>query len=69
MAREFGHVRVPAALHDIRWLSKLQCLEVFASAETSAALMEYINAKHPDRVTMGENKVSDQFSLFCIKCA
>ena len=61
-AREFGRVRVPAALHDIRWLSMLQCLEVFASAETSEELMEYINAEHPDRVTIGENKVSDRLS-------
>ena len=55
---EFGKIKVPASLIDIRWLSKLRCLEVFASEGTSAALKEYISRKNPDQLTMGEEKVN-----------
>ena len=57
LVREFGKVKVPAALIDIRWLSKLQCLELFASEATAAALREYINAKPPDHLSAGEQAV------------
>ena len=46
--REFGRVKVTAALIDIRWLSKLQCVKIFASPGTIAALRDYINAKVPE---------------------
>ena len=59
LAVEFIRVNVPAALIDIRWLSKLHTLEVFASPGTSAALKEYINAKEPASITLGEAKVID----------
>ena len=54
---EFGKVKVPTALIDIRWLSKLQYLEVFSSDATATALREYINAKPPSHLSSGEQKV------------
>ena len=47
---EFGKVKIPASLIGIRWLSKLKCLEIFASPGTSNALKHLINCKSPDNI-------------------
>ena len=57
LAVEFGRVKVPGALFEIRWLSKLKCLEVFASRATSEALKAYVNAKDPERITDAEDSI------------
>ena len=54
LANAFGKVRVPVALCEVRWLSKLNCLEIFAHPATAQALREYIVAKPPDRQSSGE---------------
>ena len=59
LVREFGRVRVPGALCEVRWLSKLQCLEIFASPATSAALVEYVNEKCPDKQSAAEKHILD----------
>ena len=54
LANAFGKVRVPVALCEVRWLSKLNCLEIFAHPATAQALREYMVAKPPDRQSSGE---------------
>ena len=48
---EFGNVKIPLALIEIRWLSKLKCLEVFASPSTSNTLKLFITCKAFDKIT------------------